>query len=135
MATAGRDLKLVDKCRLLRALRAGGTGVAAPGVRKARSRSRRERRPMAQAGCCKEGKRETGRCAQPEPGPPAAPPTADRPLLPGGNPKLPRPSATPLKPGSPKPYRPRPRPRGCRQILLLSCTIPSLKSTFIPVAL
>lgn len=46
MATAGRELKLLDKCRLLKALRAGGTGVAAPNIRKARSR----RRPMAQAG-------------------------------------------------------------------------------------
>lgn len=115
MATAGRDLKLVDKCRLLRALRAGGTGVAAPGVRKARSRSRsrRERRPMAQGGCCREGKRETGRCAQPDPGPPAAPPAADKLLLPGGNPKPhPAPQQLRANPGRPSQTDPVPVPEG-----------------------
>lgn len=40
------DVKLADLCRLLRALRASGTGMAVPGIRKAKNRSRTTRRPM-----------------------------------------------------------------------------------------
>ena len=47
VGTAGRDVKLADLCRLLRALRASGTGMTSRSVRKARSRSRTVWRPMA----------------------------------------------------------------------------------------
>lgn len=57
MTIEGCDVKPVDKCRLLRALTAGGTGMAAPGVRRARRRDRNVWRPMAQAGVCSAGGR------------------------------------------------------------------------------
>ena len=79
----GRDLKLVDQRRLLGALSDGDTRLAAPGVRKARSRSRsrREQRPMAQDRGCRAGRRETGRCTQPRPARSSAPETG--PSFPG----------------------------------------------------
>lgn len=65
----GRDLKLVDQGRLLGALSDGDTGLAAPGVRKAmsRSRSRREQRPMAQDRGCRAIPTRSGSFAPPPP--------------------------------------------------------------------
>ena len=48
-------MKVVDPGRLPGALSDGDTGLEPPGVRKARSTSRRERRPMAQDRGCKSG--------------------------------------------------------------------------------
>lgn len=93
MTIAGRDVKLDDKCRLLKALRAGGTGMAAPGVRKARSR--RERRPMAQACGCSAGGRETRRSRQSQRGP------ASNRLLPGETISHPAPQQHRPSPGHP----------------------------------
>lgn len=69
MATVWRVVKLVDQRRLLRAFMAGGTRMATPGVRKAKSRSRTVGHPMAEAGGCSAGGSETGRCRELEPSP------------------------------------------------------------------
>lgn len=133
MSIAGRDVNLVDKCRLLRAFRAGGTGMGAPGVRKARSRSRRARRSMAQVGGCSLSGKETGTCRQLEQGP-ARSSACRRQAPPQGNPKPPRPSVTPPKPKSPKPQRPRLQPRE-RRISFPCRATPYLESTYIVVTL
>lgn len=115
--TAGRAVKLADLCRLLRALRASGTGMAARAVRKAKSRSRTVRHPMARlAAAVRVGARPAAAGSwSPELHPP----------LIGSSPV--KPKATPphnntAQIWSPKPHRPR--PRGRRNFLVSSRAFP-----------
>lgn len=122
----------VGKCRLPRALKAGRRALVAQGARKGRSRSRRARRPMAQAGGCSAGgraKRRPAAAHRLSPAQSAAPPAAKR-LLPGEIQSQPAPQ-TPPKPGHHS--HSAPIPEGTASTPLSSRAVCFLALTFIAV--